>query len=58
MSATQIYEQTIRPLSTEVGPVAETPQTETGFASLKRLLPQIERITITDKDLAGVVLKA
>jgi len=58
MRATQIYKLTIRPLSIEAAPVIDTPQTETGFASLKRLLPQIERITVTDEDLAGVVLKA
>lgn len=69
MSATQIYEQTIRPLSTgeklaiarlildEVAPVAEASSAETGFASLKRLLPHIERVTVTDADLASVVLK-
>ncbi len=69
MSATRIYEQTIRPLSTgekltiarlimdEVVP-DPAPQAKTGFEALQRILPQIERITITDEDLAGVVLKA
>ena len=29
---------------------------EAGFDHLKRLLSQIERITLTDQDLAGVAL--
>ena len=69
MTAQQVYEQTIKPLSTrekltiarliidEVGPdTPPTPQAEAGFDYLKRLLPQIERITLTDQDLAGVAL--
>lgn len=68
MSATQIYEQTIRPLSTgekltiarlimdEVVPDPVS-QPETGFEALQRILPQIKRITITDEDLASVILK-
>ena len=30
---------------------------ESGFDYLKRLLPQIERISLTEQDLASVVLK-
>jgi hypothetical protein len=32
------------------------PQAASGYDYLKRLLPQIERISFTDEDLAGVVL--
>lgn len=32
------------------------PQPEEGFDYLKRILPQIERMTVTDQDLAGVEL--
>lgn len=68
MTAHQVYEQSIKPLSTrekltiarliinEVAPDTAPLQAETGFDHLKRLLPQIERITLTDQDLAGVVL--
>ena len=69
MTAYQVYEQTIKPLSrrekltiarliiNEVAPDTSTlPQTETGFEYLQRLLPQIERITFTDHELAGVTL--
>lgn len=69
MTAHQVYEQTIKPLSTrekltiagliinEVAlDTASTSQAEAGFEHLKRLLPQIERITLTDQDIAGVAL--
>ena len=70
MTATQIYEQAIKPLSTEEklaiarliitdvvpAPVPEA-QEEYGFEYLKRILPQIERISLTKQDLANVVLK-
>ncbi len=69
MTAYQVYEQTIKPLSTGekltiarliIGEVASqmdaASQAEAGFDYLKRFLPQIERITVTDQDLAVVVL--
>jgi len=71
MSAAQLYEQAIKPLSTadklalarlilnDIAPNAEAAdlsQTQTGFEYLKRLLPQIELITVTGKDLANIVL--
>lgn len=67
MNAYQVYEQAIKPLSAEeklaiarlimdeVVPDV-VPQAESGYDYLKRLLPQIERISFTDEDLAGVVL--
>ena len=67
MTAHQVYEQAIKPLSTrekliiagliitEVAlEAAPAPQAEAGFDHLKRILPQIERISFTDQDLAGV----
>ena len=69
MTAVQVYEQAIKPLSTEeklaiarlilteVVPEPASAETEErGFEYLKRLLPQIECITVTDEDLAGIVL--
>ena len=69
MTVYQVYEQTIKPLSQrekltiarlimeEVAPdTIPTLQAEAGFDHLQRLLPQIERITLTDQDLAGVAL--
>ena len=69
MTAQQVYEETIKPLSTrekltiagliitEVAlEAASAPPAETGFDHLKRILPQIERISFTDQDLAGVAL--
>ncbi len=65
MSAYQVYEQAIKPLSTEeklaiarlimdeVAPNPD-PQAESSFDHLKRLLPQIERISFMDQDLAAV----
>lgn len=65
MSAAQ-YEQAIKPLSTadklalarlilnDFAPDAAEPQY--GFEYLKRLLPNIELITVTDEDLAAVAL--
>ena len=67
MTAQQVYEQAIKPLSmrekltiarliiNEVAPDTD-PAPQAGFDHLKRLLPQIERITLTDQDLAGVAL--
>jgi len=67
MSAYQVYEQAIKPLSmgekltiarliiNEIAPEAAA-QAEPGFDRLKRLLPQIERIAFTAQDLAGVAL--
>ncbi len=66
MSTTKLYEQAIKPLSTanklalarlilnDIAPNAAKP--EYGFEYLKRLLPNIELITVTDKDLAAVAL--
>lgn len=58
------YEQAIKPLSTadklarlilnDIAPDAAEP--EYGFEYLKRLLPNIELITVTDEDLAAVAL--
>ena len=61
MTAHQVYEQTIKPLSTrekltiagliinEVAlDTAPALQAGVGFDHLKRLLPQIERITLSD----------
>lgn len=70
MTAIQVYEQAIKPLSdeekmaiaqlilSEVTP-ASVPdeQEEYGFEYLKRILPSIECITVTDEDLASVVLR-
>ena len=69
MTAIQVYEQAIKPLSADEklaiarliinevipAPVPEA-QEEYGFEYLKRILPQIELITITDEDLASVKL--
>lgn len=70
MTIYQVYEQTIKPLSTgekltiarliinDVAP--DDPDgampAETGFDYLQSILPQIERITLTDEDLATVTL--
>ncbi len=71
MSTTELYEQTIKPLSqddklilaclilNDVAPKAKPDapdEPEYGFEYLKRLLPNIELITVTDEDLANVVL--
>ena len=68
MSAYQVYEEAIKPLSVgekltiarliinEVAPEAATIQAELDFDRLQRLLPQIERISVTNQDLARVVL--
>lgn len=65
MSAYQVYEEAIKPLSigekltiarliiNEISPDA-TPQAGSGFDYLKRILPQIEGISFTDQDLAAV----
>ena len=76
MTAYQVYEQAIKPLSSdekltiarlimdEVVPAplpADIPvpadDEEHGFEYLKRILPQIERITLTQQDLDSVILK-
>ena len=66
MNAYQVYEEAIKPLPKrdrltiarlildEIAP-DDARQAESGFDRLKRILPQIERITLTDQDLAGVV---
>jgi len=70
MTIYQVYEQTIKPLSTgekltiarliinDVAP--DDPDgavsAEAGFDYLHSILPQIERITLTDEDLATVTL--
>ena len=69
MNATQFYEQAIKPLSSKekltiarliiseietIEPEAAPP--EKGFDYLKRILPNIERISLTDEDLAQVKL--
>lgn len=61
MTAHQVYEQAIKPLSTrekltiagliinEVAlDTAPAPHAEAGFDRLKQILPQIERISFTD----------
>lgn len=71
MTATQVYEQAIKPLSTEKKmaiarlilneivpePLAEEAG-ESGFEYLKRILPNIELVTITDEELASVKLNS
>lgn len=70
MTATQVYEQAIKPLSAEekltiarliinevVPASAPEEQEEYGFEYLKRILPQIERISLTKQDLANVTLR-
>ena len=56
MNAHQFYEQAIKPLSSKekltIEPEATQP--ERGFDYLKRILPNIERISLTDDDLAKV----
>ena len=71
MNAYQVYEQAVKPLSTQdkltlarlilddVVPdvsAIDTPHTASGFDRLKSILPQIERITLTDQGLAKVAL--
>ncbi len=69
MTAYQVYEQAIKPLSKDekmaiarliINEVVPEPapikDEERGFEYLKRILPQIEIITITDEDLATVKL--
>jgi len=69
MNAYQVYEQAIKPLSKEekmaiarliINEVVPEPapieDEERGFEYLKRILPQIELITVTDEDLASVKL--
>lgn len=62
MNTAQFYEQSIKPLSSKekltiarlILSGIETIEPEKGFASLKRMLPNIERISLTDEDLAQV----
>ena len=70
MTVTQVYEQAIKPLSAEEklaiarliinevvpAPVPEA-QEEYGFEYLKRILPQIECISLTQQDLDSVRLR-
>lgn len=69
MNANQFYEQAIKPLySKEKLTIArliiseietiesEAAQPEKGFDYLKKILPNIERISLTDDDLAKVKL--
>jgi hypothetical protein len=69
MTAYQVYEQSIKPLSADeklaiarliINEVVPEPapidNEERGFEYLKRILPQIELITITDEDLASIKL--
>ena len=70
MSVTQVYEQAIKPLSSDEklaiarlimdevvpAPLPAAAEEESGFEYLKRILPQIELITITDEDLANIKL--
>jgi hypothetical protein len=70
MKTSELYMKTIRPLSADerlniarliledLAPdhMNDFRQSETGFDYLKRLLPQIERITLSDQDLASVTL--
>ncbi len=70
MTAYQVYEQAIKPLSTDekmaiarliLNDVVPEPtfveEEERGFEYLKRILPNIERITLTQQDLDSVILK-
>ena len=69
MNANQLYEQAIKPLSSKekltiawliiseietMEPEAAEP--EKGFDYLQKILPSIERISLTDEDLAKVKL--
>ncbi len=63
MSAAELYEQAIKPLSTAdklplacliLNDIAAEPKY--GFEYLKRILPNIELITVTEEDLAAVAL--
>lgn|GEM_PF-2108106 len=69
MNANQFYEQAIKPLSSkekltiarliisEIETIEpEAAQPEKGFDYLKKILPNIERISLTDEDLAKVEL--
>ena len=68
MTVYELYKQAIRPLPADerlhmarlilddLTPDTDAPQAQAGFDALKRILPQIERITLTDRDLAGVTL--
>lgn len=67
MTTYEIYTQAIKPLTADerlhiarlilddLAPDA-VPTPQSGFDNLKQILPQIERISLTDHDLAGVVL--
>ena len=70
MTAAQVYEQAIKPLSAEdklaiarliLNEVVQAPmldeQKEYGFEYLKRLLPSIECISLTQQDLDSIALR-
>lgn len=70
MTATQVYEQAIKPLSADeklaiarliinevVPELAPAEGEEYGFEYLKRLLPHIECISLTQQDLDSVRLR-
>lgn len=70
MTTYEIYTQAIKPLTADerlqiarlilddLAPDASlnTSLSTSGFDHLKQILPQIERISLTDNDLAGVLL--
>lgn len=69
MNAYQVYEQAIKPLSSDekmaiarlilndvVPEPAPVEEEERGFEYLKRILPNIELFIVTNEDLASVVL--
>ncbi len=68
MTTYEIYTQAIKPLTADerlhiarlilddLAPDAAPNTPQSGFDHLKQILPQIERISLTDHDLAGVVL--
>ncbi len=67
MTTVELYNQAIKPLPPDerlrmarliLGDLAPdaTPQPETGYDYLKGILPQIERISLTDEDLAKIKL--
>ena len=68
MNANQFYEQAIKPLSSkekltiarliisEIETIEPEAAPERGFDYLQKILPNIERIRLTDEDLAKVKL--
>ena len=68
MNANQFYDEAIKPISNKEKliiarliisdiEIIEPEPTETAFDRLKRVLPGIERISLTEDDLAGIKLK-